>query len=67
MTKRDARLRALAGVESWATCEHKGSTSTHHSCPTCGGTLRRCCNSLVGMYQHLDDCPELERRAKEAS
>lgn len=58
-----AQLRALENHDLWATCEHALAKRDDHSCPTCGGTMRRCCDSLVGWYQHRAGCPEVGRRA----
>jgi hypothetical protein len=48
--------RAITHHQRWATCEHLGATSQDHRCPDCHGTLRRCCNSLVGYYDHEASC-----------
>lgn len=59
--------RAVADEAAWATCEHPGVAEHDHSCPACRGTLRRCCVSLVGAYDHEGDCPEVARRSRSAA
>lgn len=56
--EREITNRALAGQDMWATCSHSGVTATSHSCPRCGGTMRRCCDSLVGVYEHTKQCSD---------
>ena len=59
--------RALSGHEMWATCEHLNAGPLDHRCPTCKGTLRRCCNSLVGHYGHLEACKAYGQHKREAT
>lgn len=61
----EAAIRAVEHREQWDTCVHASAEPDHHSCPSCGGTLRRCCDTLVGMYEHKLDCPEVARRRGE--
>ncbi|HET9614100.1 MAG TPA: hypothetical protein VFP22_04730, partial [Candidatus Limnocylindrales bacterium] len=37
------------------TCDHALSTLRDHRCPACGGTLRRCCTSVIG-HEHTEFC-----------
>lgn len=59
------KLRVLG--EARYECGHPEAGSRDHACPSCGGTLRRCCLSLVGNFQHADDCPEVARRRGEGA
>lgn len=67
MTKEEIVERVGANSTLWATCEHKGVTATDHRCPHCGGTLRRCCDSLVGYYEHRASCAEVLRRTTDVA
>jgi hypothetical protein len=49
-------LKPLALYDERAACEHPLAKDRSHHCPTCGGTLRRCCLSLIGHYPHLAGC-----------
>lgn len=55
---------AVLGVERYS-CAHLLSEARDRACPQCGGTLRRCCLSLVGAFGHVDACPELAGRELE--
>lgn len=61
----DVKLQVL-GDARYA-CSHGDAGARDHSCPTCGGTLRRCCASLVGNFEHDEGCPEVARRRGEGA
>lgn len=42
-------------------CPHPFVGTRDHRCPTCRGTMRRCCDSLVGLA-HRKDCHEVLER-----
>lgn len=62
---KEVDLRAVKDSDQWATCDHRGAGPDMHSCPKCNGTLRRCCDTLVGYYEHAEACPEQARRRGE--
>lgn len=47
-------------------CDHPGAGPTSHRCPECRGTLRRCCDSVIGTA-HIDRCHESRPGGYEAA
>lgn len=37
-------------------CDHEGVGPRDHRCPKCTGIMRRCCDSLVGLFNHRPGC-----------
>jgi len=52
--------RAITDHELWSVCEHLSAKARDHRCPDCRGTLRRCCNSLIG-HEHAETCQAVRR------
>lgn len=53
------RWQALAEVRE--TCLHSDTQHGAMRCPTCYGILRRCCDSVIGMFPHRPGCVEEHR------
>lgn len=41
-------------------CNHRLAGIREHRCPQCQGTLRRCCQSVIG-YQHAEFCQAMKQ------
>jgi predicted RNA-binding Zn-ribbon protein involved in translation (DUF1610 family) len=59
MSDDDQRAAVAAAKESLmqgrADCAHALARERSFKCPSCGGILRRCCQSVLGQG-HGDDC-----------
>lgn len=63
MKATDNEVRAVMKRDDWATCDHAGVGRQDHRCPTCGATMRRCCDSSVGMREHTATCHAYNTRS----
>jgi hypothetical protein len=59
-------VEALANQELWRTCEHPGVSSKSHRCPVCLITMRRCCDSGVGL-PHRAGCAAVAKHIETMS
>jgi len=66
LTPEAQATRAIMSHELWATCEHLSATARSHRCPDCRGTLRRCCNSLIGR-EHAETCQATSRHEEDGA
>ena len=51
----------VPGILLWKECKHPGVGRRDHKCPVCHGTMRRCCDSLIG-HLHAGDCKTAVKR-----